>query len=592
MAQQVRAQVPAQPDLEERRGGRLPGLVAVPGPQQPDRARGVRPELRGGGEAVQVGEQAAGGQVDGVGLQPDAVRHPQARRTAQHLGDPVPAEPRLPLVGDGRLPAQEAGRQVHLVRRRDPVLGRVGQARQAIGVVEARPLVASVARDGQGTVPVGADRDQAGGAPPDAAVRGGVDLVLARGAPAVQRVDELLRAAGPQVLHAAEVGGHAGLQPGGADRERRVLPRAFAHDGPVPGEPQLHLGLLPAAHPDLLAHHPHRLPAARVPVLVRRLGVGPVDVEVLLVDREDGQAEGDVPVVADRDAGQRGLAAADDVQPGGGQVREVAQRGQLQGAVRVVGQQRAAGRGVAGADHPVVAALGVGARAGQVLLAQHRHRGGQPVDVEHVVRDRREVQPVRDGRGVRGLQDLAQLLHRGAEVPQHPRPGDLLLDVGEHAVAADHHHVLGPPAGGGAAEFAELHREQAGLLPAPVDEGVDPRDEGGHHPLGAGPVRQPLAAQVAAVEEEPGGPVPGQVGRAEHLGQPAQPAPAPQVELEEPLAGDVEALGAEEVVLAGGVDVRDPEGVGQHLHGLLQAGQRVLRPAVRDARISHRCPPR
>ena len=77
---------------------------------------------------------------------------------------------------------------------------------------------------------------------------------------------------------------------------------------------------------------------------------------------------------------------------------------------------------------------------------------------------------------------------------------------------------------------------------------------------------------VPSVEEQPGRPVAGQVLGAQDLGEPAEPPAAPQVELEQPVPGGVEALGAEQVVLGLRVQVRYAELVDQHLDGCRQPG--------------------
>jgi hypothetical protein len=161
----------------------------------------------------------------------------------------------------------------------------------------------------------------------------------------------------------------------------------------VPGEPELHVHSRAVGDRDRLVHDTHGLPPPGVLVLVGVVGVGPVDVEVLLVDREDGQPERDVPVVADGHPRQRGFPGSDDVEAGCAQVHQIAQRGQPHGAMRVVGQQRPAGGAAARADHPVVAALRVGPRPRRAG-AERRRGGGQPVDVEHVVGDEVEIEAV------------------------------------------------------------------------------------------------------------------------------------------------------------------------------------------------------
>ena len=88
-------------------------------------------------------------------------------------------------------------------------------------------------------------------------------------------------------------------------------------------------------------------------------------------------------------------------------------------------------------------------------------------------------------------------------------------------------------------------------------------------------VRGPLALHVAAVEEQPGGAVLLDVRRAERLREQPQPAAPPQVDLEQPVAGGVEALRDEDVVGGLGVQVRDPPLVDDELHRPFEARECV-----------------
>src|SRR5207244_5862563 len=98
-----------------------------------------------------------------------------------------------------------------------------------------------------------------------------------------------------------------------------------------------------------------RLPAVLVAVLRGVGGIQLVGVQVFLVDVEDGQAEGDRAVVAERDAGQRRLARADHIEAGRGKVRDGAQARRGGGALRRVRQERTPGGRLRGRDGPAVA---------------------------------------------------------------------------------------------------------------------------------------------------------------------------------------------------------------------------------------------
>ena len=60
-----------------------------------------------------------------------------------------------------------------------------------------------------------------------------------------------------------------------------------------------------------------------------------------------------------------------------------------------------------------------------------------------------EVESVRDAQVVVRLAYAPQVLHRGTEVAQGQRPGDLLLQVVEQAVAADPRDVRRLPSSAG-----------------------------------------------------------------------------------------------------------------------------------------------
>jgi hypothetical protein len=90
------------------------------------------------------------------------------------------------------------------------------------------------------------------------------------------------------------------------------------------GEEQVDIARLSAFDLDGLPHDPHILPAVAEPVLVGVARIELVDVEVLLVDREDRQAEGDPSVMPDGDARQGRLARSDHRHAGRIQMHDVA----------------------------------------------------------------------------------------------------------------------------------------------------------------------------------------------------------------------------------------------------------------------------
>ena len=108
------------------------------------------------------------------------------------------------------------------------------------------------------------------------------------------------------------------------------------------GEEQIDVARLLAFDLDRLPHDLHVLPAVAELVLVRIARIQLVDVEVLLIDREDRQAEGDLAVVPDGDARQSRFARSDHRHPGRIQMHDVAQGRHAMGTVGIVRQDRPA----------------------------------------------------------------------------------------------------------------------------------------------------------------------------------------------------------------------------------------------------------
>jgi hypothetical protein len=91
---------------------------------------------------------------------------------------------------------------------------------------------------------------------------------------------------------------------GGIFEEHRAVPREF----------QLDLDRRAVANVDRLPQNAHRLPAIPIAILRGIVGIGVVDVEIVLVsEREDCQPESDAVVVTYRDPRKCRLACADDV---------------------------------------------------------------------------------------------------------------------------------------------------------------------------------------------------------------------------------------------------------------------------------------
>ena len=312
-------------------------------------------------------------------------------------------------------------------------------------------------------------------------------------------------------------------------------------------------------------------------------GLRRVDVEIFLVDAEDGQSEGDRAVVPDRDAGQGRFAGADQVEFRRAEVDNVAERGHCLGAVRIVRKQRPAGGGTARRDRPVVAALGC--RKGLILeprleVVETNAAGAQPVDVERLRwcslrAEEVEVQAVGHGEPVLRLVAVAERKGVHAVVREEPGPPELADRVPQQTMAADACHRLRGPVRRLVAQRLELRRHQLGALEDQVDPGVHAAGPGSDDALRVRSVGEPLGVHVAAVQQQPGGPVLLDETGPEDLRQRSLAPSPPEVDLPQAVAGRVPALGEEEVVLTAGEDVGHSPAIDQNLDRLLESGHLV-----------------
>ena len=258
------------------------------------------------------------------------------------------------------------------------------------------------------------------------------------------------------------------------------------------------------------------------------------------------------------------------------------------GPVRVVGQDRPPGRGARRRDGPVVGADGVGRDVlgvGDHLTGGELDAfGGQPVVGQHAGGDRAGIQTVGDRQIVGGLQLPVQGVGLQPGGTGDLRPLDLGGGVAGQAMAADADHLVRAPEVGGGPGDLEFLGQGPRAGPDLAHIGVDPGGEGLGIALGLGPIGGPFGGHVAAIEEEPGGPVLGGEVRAEVLGQQAQPPLAPQVDLPQPIAGDIVALQEEGVADAGGIDVGDAPLVDQNFRRRFKA-----RDLMAGARRLSRC---
>ena len=349
---------------------------------------------------------------------------------------------------------------------------------------------------------------------------------------------------------------------------------------------------------DAFPQHAKRLPAVLVLVLRRIGGIQFVDVKVFLVDVEDGQAEGDGAIVAQRNAGQRRFAGADHVQAGGRQMHQVAQAGRGIGAVRVVRHDRAPGRGLRTVDHPAVAAfrrvfprfrfflvkrvLVKGRQChrchGDRGLRGLRRRPGDPHalggKLEHLqdVRGQAGVQPLGHLRLPVVAQTEANLV--GVDVlrlAQGIGTRDFRGEVAREAMRTDADHIIGRPPRGLILEESEFPRHPRRIRLEPVDVGIDAVDKTLRDRLRlagvAGAVDAPLAIHVAAIQEQARRAVLVDELRAEYFGKLPKAAAAPQVDLKQPVARGIEALREKHVRRALRINVGHAPAIDTHLDG-------------------------
>ncbi|SPF35622.1 hypothetical protein SBA4_1720003 [Candidatus Sulfopaludibacter sp. SbA4] len=478
----------------------------------------------------------------------------------QHLPDAAHAERQGPAVvsqRDGVSRWQDV-----VIGGRDVVARRVEFERQLIGFAIALPFVAAIfAGHRQQAGPALADGGEAAHLPTDVAGGIGVDQVFAGDAVVGHGGAEVFPVLGARQVDAREVPGGARLAAHPTQHEGPMVRGVFVDHGSVDGVAQRD-GLDAAAlHGQFLLVGLELLPRAAVAVFVGAIGIDGFDVEVLLIDAHDGESESDALVVAESDAGQSGLARSDGVPPGPDQVHGLAQGRQLHGAVRIVGEDGMSGGGHGSVHHPVVAAL---------LGRQAHGSHGLAVGGEDVGGDRGKVEAWGNLERDCGLQadELEGALQ--AESLDVLGVGDFAREVAGHGEAGDAAEaILGGPEAGGVAGDCELGgklaRERANVR-------VDAVGEGGDDEAGVGAVGGPLGVPIAVKGDGAGQLVALDGGGAEDFSEFAGADAPPQIDLEQAVLGGDVALGEEEIVDRGGVDVGYSPAVAEDLDLLLQSG--------------------
>ena len=152
-------------------------------------------------------------------------------------------------------------------------------------------------------------------------------------------------------------------------------------------------------------------------------------------------------------------------------------------------------------------------------------------------------------------------------------PGILHLrrDIAKQTVVAGNDN-LGRPAAGLDPQDLELDRQKLRLSLGAFDVCVDALDEGGDDLRSPGMIPAQLLRHVAPELQQAGPDVTRQGPWPLDLRQRSRGLAPPQLELKEPVAGDVIPLGEEEVVFVPCIDVGNTPAVAEDLDGLIQAG--------------------
>ena len=295
-------------------------------------------------------------------------------------------------------------------------------------------------------------------------------------------------------------------------------------------------------------------------IALRILRVEIEDEQILLVDVEIGPPEREAIGVALHDPRQAGRATTDHVEPGRGEMRDMARAEPADPEMRIVGEDWAAGRGARRRDRPGIAA-GIGALGGYFRRVDRRRarperQPAQAHDAQVGVRHRRDVEPGRHAH----RPGRAQRRDDRIQIEQAERrelgAADLVVGIADRGAAREH-EVADVPLQRCDAQDGVFQRQQRGIGGNLVDPRIDPGDIGtgtGQHV--AGDATQ-LDVQVAAIVEQACDRVMLDEPGAERLRQPAEFAAVRQVDLEQPIARDDIALAEERIGDRGRANVRD-----------------------------------
>ena len=519
-------------------------------------------------------------------LQRARTRHRRPTRGVEHLLQPVATESITPVTRQ-RLEVVVIARDVERVGRADEAACRVGLVGQLRDRQVAIPLEPPVAWHGHEPLPVAPNRGDAGRLPADGAARVTPYPVEGRHAGVGERFARFGPRAGLIEPQAGQIRGATWLEPASAKGHRHVPHGVHVQHGAVTRVLEGHHNRRAILHAHGIAKGTERLLRATIAIrTVRRIEV--VHVQVFAVDAEDREPPRGMLVVADGHTGNTRLPTADHVPPRCFQVYEIAERRHRNRTVWIVGDERLAARGARPADHPVVALQAVA----------RRHLGGIPSARLRLAPGRGEFVGAKHGGVLRPAQVRQQLgitngIHRARHdtverqrhiarfvqvAPLHPlRPqnphgaGDVGLRtrIVRECIVARYHH-LGRPVPRFDAEGGKIRGHQRAIGAHPVHPRVHPVDERADDRLAPRMVVREFHVHVAAIAHETRRPVTCHPARPQRLGHRARGLPAPQLQLEQPIACRAVALRKKQIMLVLRFDVDDARAVPREGHRRLQ----------------------
>ena len=243
-----------------------------------------------------------------------------------------------------------------VIRSRDEPLRRIVSARQFRQREPAVPLIAAlVAGHRKQARPPLSYRRGPCGLPAYVAIHIGIHQILRRDSPSLERFQEFLPVLRSVQRERREIPRRSGLAANPSQRIRAMKRRVFIKDRSVTRESKVDIDVRRLAlHFDRFALDLHLLPFVFVAILSRIRRICFFNVEVLLIDSDNGESEPNSLVVTGRDSRKRRLSRADDVPTGPDQVNEIAQRWQTDASMRIIRKNRFARVGERTAYDPVV----------------------------------------------------------------------------------------------------------------------------------------------------------------------------------------------------------------------------------------------